>query len=209
VIVCGICALLVYHILQPFLSSIFWSILTGAFLFPFKTRFTTISRDYLHQLDINSYLLISGLVFILPLKILDEILESIGPLCLRKWKQLIFILIFLPGIEFLQSGVVYRCVTKIGDDYLIIFERHIHFFDSLAIILFILIYFLAVLTIYNHSLVIQSILNRLSIPIWLSLLIYSSQILSINYRVIVVTLAMILMLVGFVGAQNASGRLTF
>ncbi len=148
-------------------------------------------------------------MFILPLKILDEILESIGPLCLRKWKQLIFILIFLPGIEFLQSGVVYRCVTKIGDDYLIIFERHIHFFDSLAIILFILIYFLAVLTIYNHSLVIQSILNRLSIPIWLSLLIYSSQILSINYRVIVVTLAMILMLVGFVGAQNASGRLTF
>src|SRR5215475_4972378 len=82
VIVCVACALLVYRILQPFLQSILWSILTGAILFPFKNNFTLISRHYLHQLDRNSYLLIYGLGIILPLKIFDQILESIGPLCI-------------------------------------------------------------------------------------------------------------------------------
>jgi len=83
VIVCGACALLVYHILQPFLQSILWSILAGAFLFPFKDRFTSIARHYLYQLDTDSYLLVYGLVIILPLKIFDQIIESIGPLCIR------------------------------------------------------------------------------------------------------------------------------
>ncbi|CAF3126221.1 unnamed protein product [Rotaria sp. Silwood2] len=36
VLVCGACGLLAYRILEPFLRCILWSILAGAFLFPFK-----------------------------------------------------------------------------------------------------------------------------------------------------------------------------
>ncbi len=201
--------MLVYHILEPFLQSILWSIIAGAFLFPFKNRFTSIARDYLDQLDTNSHLLISGLIIILPLKIFDKTIELIGPLCIRKWKQLILILIFLPCIEFLQSGVVYRYIITIGYDYFLKFERYIHIFDSLWIISFIIIYFFAVLTIYDSSLVIRFILNIFSIPIWFILFIYLSQFLSINYRFIGINLAGILIVVGFIVNQNLNGKLTF
>jgi hypothetical protein len=209
VIVCGACAFLVYHILQPFLQSILWAILAGAFLFPFKNRSTSIARHYLQQLDNDSHLLVYGLVIILPLKIIDKIIESIGPLCIRKWKELVFIIVFLPLIEFFQSGLIYRCITTIGYSYFIKFERHIHIFDSLWIIIFIIIYFFAVFTLYNSSLFIKYILNIFSISIWFILFIYLSQYLSINYRFIVVNLAGILIVAGFIINQNINGKLTF
>ncbi|CAF1029362.1 unnamed protein product [Adineta steineri] len=202
VIVCGICAVLVYCILEPFIQSILWAILTGAFLFPFKNHFTSIARYHLQELETNSHLLFYGLVIILPFQILDKTIESIGPLCIDKWKQLILIIIFLPSIEFLQSGVVYRCITTIGYDYYILFERHIHIFDSLWVILFVIIYFLAVLTVYNSSSVIKSILKIFSIPTWFILFIYLSQIFPSHYRLIVVTLTIILIFIGYIVDQN-------
>jgi hypothetical protein len=189
---------LVYRILEPFLHSILWSILIGAFLFPFKHRFASIARYHLRQLDANSHLLFYGLVIILPIELIDKTIESIGPLCLRKWKQLVIIIIFLPSIEFLQSGVVYRCLTTIGYDYFVIFERHIHLFDSLWIQSFVLSYFFAVLILYNSSSVIKYLLNLFSIPIWFSLFIYLSKFLPINYRLIVVSLAVILVGISFI-----------
>ncbi|CAF3718103.1 unnamed protein product [Rotaria sp. Silwood1] len=202
VIVCGACALIVYRILEPFLQSILWSILAGAFLFPFKYRFTSIARYHLRQFDMNSYFLFYGLIIILPIQIFDKTIESICSLCIRKWKQLILIIIFLPSIEFLQSGVIYHCITTIGYDYFIIFERYIHIFDSLWIKSFVIIYIFAVLIFYNSSSLIKYILNIFSIPIWFILFIYLSQYLPVNYRLIVLTLAVILIGIGFVIEQN-------
>ncbi|CAF3052542.1 unnamed protein product, partial [Rotaria sp. Silwood2] len=202
VIVCGACALIVYRILEPFLQSILWSILAGAFLFPFKNRFTSIARYHLREFDTKSYLLFYGLIIILPIQIFDKTIEYIVPLCIRKWKQLILIIIFLPSIEFLQSGVIYHYITTIGYDYFVIFERHIHLFDSSWMTSLVIIYIFAVLSLYNSSSLIKYILNIFSIPIWFILFIYLSQFLPINYRLIVVTLVVILIVVGFVVEQN-------
>jgi len=73
----------------------------------------------------------------------------------------------------------------------------------------IIIYFSIVLTIYNSSLMIKYILNIFSIPIWFILFIYLSKFLSINYRFIVVNLAGILVVVGFIVDKNCNGKLTF
>ncbi|CAF0978535.1 unnamed protein product [Rotaria sordida] len=205
VIVCGACAVIVYRILEPFLQSILWSILAGAFLFPFKNHFTSIARYYLRQFDANSYFLCYGLVIILPIQIFDKAIESIVPLCIQKWKQLILIIIFVPSIEFLQSGVIYHCITTIGYDYFVIFEKYIHHFDSPWITSLVIIYIFAVLILYNKSSVIKYILNIFSIPIWFILFIYLSQFLPVNYRLIVVTFAAILLVVGFVVEQNFIG----
>jgi hypothetical protein len=198
VLVCGACAILVYRILEPFLHSILWAILIGGFLFPFKYHFASITRYHLRQLDGNSYLLFYGLGIILPIKITDKFIESIGPLCIRKWKQIILIIIFLPSIEFLQSGIVYRFITTIGYDYFVRFERYIHLFDSLWVQTVILAYFFAVLILYNNSAVIKYILKIFSIPIWFCLVIYLTKFLSINYRFIVVNLAVVLLGIGFI-----------
>ncbi|UJR31955.1 hypothetical protein I4U23_019428 [Adineta vaga] len=202
VIVCGTCAALVYCILEPFIQSILWAILAGAFLFPFKNHFTSLALYYLQQLDKNSYVLCYGLVILLPLQIFDKTIESIGPICIRNWKQLILICIFLPSIEFLQSDIVYRWIKTIEYDYFLFFEKYIHLFDSLWVILMILIYLCAVLTVYNCSLTIQYLLKSLAIPIWFCLFIYLSQIFPINYRLIILTFTMILICCGFLLDQK-------
>lgn len=202
---CGVCAWLVYHILKPFFHCILWSILTGAFLFPFKNHLTIRARYYLNEFDQHSFLLI----FILPFKIFDQILESIPPLCIRKWKELILILIFLPSIEIFQTGIIYRWIVTIIYDYFIQFEKFIHIFDSSWIIFIIFIYFFFVCTIYNSSLIIKNLLRIFSIPIWLILFIYLSQYFSINYRFVGVTFISILLVIGFIFDRNIRGKLTF
>lgn len=201
--------MLVYHILEPFLHSILWSILTGALLFPFKTHITLISRHYLSELDKNSHLLVYGLILLLPLKIFDKLIELIPSFCITKWKQLIIILIFLPSIEFLQSGIVYRWIITIGYDYFIQFNKSILFFHSSWIVLFIFIYFFAVFTIYNNSLIIKSILKKISLFIWWILFIYFSQYLSINYQFIAIHLLAICISIGFIVDKNVNGKLIF
>ncbi len=198
VLACGACALLAYRILEPFLRSILWSILAGAFLFPFKNHLTSIARDSLRQLDDDSHLLFYGLVILLPLKTIDRTIESFGPLCLRNWKELLIIFIFLPTIELLQTAVVYRWVITIGYDVLNILLYIVHIFDSLWITTLIIGYLLAVLIIYNNSPRIKYILDLFAIPVWFILLIYLSQFLPIIYRLIVVILSIILTVVGFV-----------
>lgn len=209
VIVCGTFAILVYHILKPFFSSILWSILAGALLFPLKTRCTSLVQCYLHQLDIDSHLLFFDLIIFFPLKILDQIIEFFGLLCIQKWKQLIVIIIFLPSIEFLQSDIVYRCLITTGYDYYLLFERYIHLFDSLWILFIIFIYFFSILTIYHRSFQLKYILNIFAIPIWFCLFLYLSQIFSIYYRLIVVTCTIILAIVGYVIESNVNSKLTF
>ncbi|CAF1179897.1 unnamed protein product [Adineta ricciae] len=114
VIVCGACAFLVYLILEPFIHSILWAILTGALLFPIKHRLTSLTLRYLQQLDTNSHLVSYGLVILLPLRIFDKTIESIGPICIQNYKSLLFTSIFLPSIEFLRSDIVYEWITTIG-----------------------------------------------------------------------------------------------
>jgi len=198
VLVCGACALLAYRILEPFLRSILWSILAGAFLFPFKNHLTSIARSSLSQLDTDSHLLFYGLVILLPLKTIDRTIESIGPFCLRNWKEVLIIIIFLPTIELLQTGVIYRWVTTIGYDFLNTLVFIVHIFDSLWVTTLVIGYLIAVLTIYNNSPLIKTILNLFAIPVWFILLTYLSQFLPVTYRLIVLILSIVLTVVGFV-----------
>ncbi|CAF0779991.1 unnamed protein product [Adineta steineri] len=198
VLVCGACALLAYRVLEPFLRSILWSILAGAFLFPFKNHLTSTARQYLQQLDTDSHLLFYGLVILLPLRTIDRTIESIGPLFIRKWKELLIIVIFLPTIELLQTGVVYRWVISITDDITNTVVLIVYIFDSIWITTLVIAYLIAVLTIYDSSPLIKSLLNILAVPVWFILLIYLSQFLPVTYRLIVIILSIILTVVGFI-----------
>ncbi len=132
------------------------------------------------------------------MKTIDRIIESIGPLCLRKWKELLIIFIFLPTIELLQTGVVYRWITTIGYDFLSTLLFIVHLFDSLWVTTLVIAYIIAVLTIYDSSPLIKNMLNLFAIPVWFILLFYLSQFLPVIYRLVVVILSIILTVVGFI-----------
>lgn len=195
---CGACALLAYRVLEPFLRSILWSVLAGAFLFPFKNHLTYTARRYLRQLDTDSHLLLFGLFVLLPLRTIDRTIESVGPLCLRNWKALALILVFLPTIELLQSGVVYRWLLTIGCDISNTLVFIVHIFDSPWMTTLVIGYLIAVLTIYESSPIVRSLLNLVAVPVWFVLLIYLSQFLPATYRFVVIILSIVLTIVGFI-----------
>jgi hypothetical protein len=206
VVICGACAVLVFYILQPFIHSILWAILVGAFLYPFKSRCTAHTLHYLRRLEANSHLLSYGLAILLPLQIFDKAIESIGPLCIQRWKQIALISIFLPSVQFLQSGIVYRWLTTIGYDYFLIYGPYIHVFDSAWVIVVVLSYLCAVLTAYHTSSAVRRSLKLLVVPIWFSFFVYVSQIFPVAYRAIIVTLGGIATCIGYVTDQNISRK---
>ncbi|CAF4200959.1 unnamed protein product, partial [Rotaria sordida] len=176
VLVSGACVLLVYRVLEPFLRSILWSILA----------------------DRNSYLLFYGLVIFLPLQTLDRTIDAIVPFIIKRWKELLIIFIFLLLIESFQIDVIYYWLITIGYDFIFKLGFIVHLFDSLWITTIVISYLIAVLTIYDSSSLIKILLNILAIPIWFILLIYFSQFLPVNCRLIVVILSIILTVVGFI-----------
>ena len=197
VFVCGICALYAYRVLEPFLRSMLWSILAGAFLYPLKTQMTDAAQRSLSHLEKNSYLLIYGLFIILPLKTFDRTIESIYPLCRDYSKQLGLIVIFL-GIKFyLLTDHTYQWFLLISNNFVDLFLFLVRPFDSPYITTVFFAYLIAVLFFYNHSPFVKTILNIFAIFVWLILLIYLSQFLPVNYRLIVIFLAIGLTLVGF------------
>lgn len=198
ILVCGACALLAYEILQPFLRSLLWSILAGAFLFPFKNHLTAIARQSLKQLEKDSHLLFYGLVILLPLKKIDGTIESIVPFCRRKWKELLAIAIVLPTIKFLKEGIIYRWISTIGYDILEKSIYFVHLFDSAWVTALVIGYLIAVLTMYENFPRMKTILDYSAIPIWFILLVYLSQFLPGAIRIILVVLSIILIVVGFV-----------
>lgn len=188
VFVCGACAVLVFCILQPFIHSILWAILVGAFLFPSKSRCTTLALRYLQQLEADSHLLTYGLAVLLPLQIVDTTIESVGPLCIRSWKQIVVISLFLPFVEFLQSGLVYRWLNTVVYGYFLLFERYIPVFDSVGVILIVLGYLCTTLTVYQRSSFAQRLWKLCAVPVWCSFFLFSSQVIPVPYRSIVVSL---------------------
>jgi hypothetical protein len=149
-------------------------------------------------LDTDSHLLFYGLAVLLPLRTIDRTIESIFPFSIRKWKELLVILTFLLSIVLLQTGVVYRWVITIGYDFINTFVVIVHIFDSPWMTTLVIAYLLAVLTIYDSSPSIRSILNLFAVPVWFISMIYLSQFLPVTYRLAVVILSIVLTVVGFV-----------
>ena len=213
-LVCSACALLAYRVLEPFLRSILWSILAGAFLFPFKKHLTSRARDYLEQLDFDSHLLFYGLVVLLPLRTIDRTIESMGQLYMKNCNQLLFILILLPSIELLQTGVIYHWIITIVTDSVAMFISIVHLLDSPWVTAIVIGYLIAVLTIYEQSPLVTSLLNFFAVPVWFILLVYLSQFLPPAYRLTVVVLAIVLTVVGLAVDlrerfhQNRASKLT-
>lgn len=150
-----------------------------------------------------------GLIVLLPMKILDQSIDFIGMFWIRKWKEFLFVLICLPTIEFLQSGMIYRTMSTLLCNIYIGVERHIQIGDSPWMITMISVYFIAVLTVYNSSKRSRVFLTKLAGPVWCCLFVYLSQILSIHYRVIGLICTSVLTVFGYWISSNTNSKLTF
>lgn len=182
VLVCGACALLAYRILEPFLRSILWAILAGAFLFPCKHHLTSRARFYLKTIEENSRLLIFGVFVRLPIQTVDQTIESIGQFFWNKVKYPTVIIVFLVLNSCFPIQSTYIEFIKICHPIFIRLLNIFHFFESKWMIAVIILYILAVLTFYHHSWWMKTLLNIIAKPIGLFILIHLTQILPVTYR---------------------------
>lgn len=107
------------------------------------------------------------------------------------------VIIFLLSIELIQRGLVYDWIITIEYDFIDKLCFVVHLFDSLWVTPVLVCYLIAVLTIYDSSPMIRTLLNILAIPAWFVLFVFLSQFLPVYCRVVAVILSIILTVVGF------------
>ena len=86
-------------VLEPFLVPLFWAVLTGFVIHPYKTRLSEFLRQWICSLENKNepaFLAISGDL----LRTIDWSCESIGSKIFSKWKIVILIAIALPIYHF-------------------------------------------------------------------------------------------------------------
>lgn len=82
-------------VLEPFLVPLFWAVLTGFVIHPYKASFTTFLRDWIEKLKLDNRTVIFASCTD-ALQAADWCFETIGSKILTKWKLMISLAIALP-----------------------------------------------------------------------------------------------------------------
>lgn len=104
-----LCGLLLV-VLQAFVRSILWALLTGAFLFTYKRCITDFSRDRLKQIETKRSCL-SVQLFLLPFQLIDSCSDYVWVICTNKFRHLIIlfftIILFKLLNSFYETFIIY------------------------------------------------------------------------------------------------------
>lgn len=97
VVIAAIVAVTVYFILAPFIRPLYWAVLCGTFLYPFKRRLTNLLRQWLKGLNSSGTPFALGLA-ILPLQIADSAAESMTNVIWSNIRVVLGLFIGIPSI---------------------------------------------------------------------------------------------------------------
>ena len=88
----------VYSILEPFCIPLFWALLSGIVLYPYKRIITKCFRSYLDKVIRNDQTIAVsfGLTFV---EIIDNTADAIGAYITNKWKVIVSVTVLLPVIH--------------------------------------------------------------------------------------------------------------
>ena len=161
-----LCCLLLI-VLQAFVRSILWALLTGAFLFAFKRYFTVITREKLKLIDDNGSSL-SLQLFMLPIKLLDSASEYVFDMCLKRYRQLAVLIGAVVAINilaiFYEHIVEFICI--VFKFFFRVTDAFAYFVDNFwPIACTILIGYLVAIAIYWND-DYKPLFKILSLPIW-------------------------------------------
>ena len=90
----------VYFILSPFIRPLYWAVLCGTFLYPFKRSLTNVLRAWLIGLQSSGTPFALGVVA-LPFKVSHNVSETITGIVMENLKLLIIIFVGMPLVYFL------------------------------------------------------------------------------------------------------------
>jgi predicted PurR-regulated permease PerM len=191
----SLCGLLLI-VLQAFVRSILWALLTGAFLFSFKHYLTDATCKRLEKIETTSSCLTFQLV-ILPFQLIDSASDYVWEFCKKKYIQLISIIVTIILLNyvniFYEPFITY--ILSIIDLFTAIVQFFVFYVDNSWQIscTILLAYFLSIIFYWNKST--KSLFRVIAIPIWICFLILISQILG-TYRMFFLILFFIFTCIG-------------
>ncbi|CAF0851947.1 unnamed protein product [Brachionus calyciflorus] len=191
----GLCFLL-FSILQVFIRSILWAILTSAFLFPLKQYLTSLARNQLETIDKTESVLALQLI-LFPFNLIDSVVNIGFTFIKSKIPQITFLILFITLFNLIYSF----------NDYFLTYSIYLYLYTKINFLIFInyvdnnwiisttiiLCYFLALVLYWKieYTLLFQI----LSLPVWSMILLFVSKLLG-EYRPIFMLLFILLTLFG-------------
>lgn len=181
VICIGLLAILLI-VLQVFVRSILWAVLTSAFLFSFKRYLTDLSRNRLSFIEKNGATLAIELI-ISPFRLIDSTIDLIWSFIVQKYRQ--FLILVSTIILFNLSCSFYETLFDYSIKILSILTQTSNLMtyyvdNSWQFTCALVIAYLLAIAFYWHENY-STIFQILSLPVWLSIMFLSSKLLG-QYR---------------------------
>jgi hypothetical protein len=199
-----LCGLLLI-VLQAFVRSIMWALLTSAFLFSFKRYLTDLSLKKLKKIEQNG----STLAFescLSPIKLLDSSVDYVWRLFLSKYRHLIAIVLAI--ILFHLAGSFYQSLFAYSISFITSANRLSNLMtyyvdNSWQLTLTLSVAYLVAISFYwnEKDYRTQIVFKLLSCPIWLSLFFLSTRLMG-AYRPLFTVTSIFLICLGFYSFFN-------
>ncbi|KAK3797958.1 hypothetical protein RRG08_018762 [Elysia crispata] len=181
----------VYYILAPFLQPLYWSLLCGTFLYPFKWRLTNALRSWLTGLQKSGTPFAVGLV-VLPVQISNNIATAMTEIIWDYRKALIAFVIGLPVTYCLYYFAPPDTVLQMTISFLVSLNGFVDYFNSNWVIALFLGYMLCVAFMWTPE---TTWIAYLAAPVWVAMFLLIANVAG-PFRV---PLFLLLITVVFVG----------
>ncbi|RNA21648.1 transmembrane protein -like [Brachionus plicatilis] len=191
----GLCFLL-FSVLQIFMRSIFWSILTSAFVFPVKKYLTDLSLMKFQSIEKSKSIMTLELA-LLPIKLIDSFVDYTYSFIRGKLTQILILILTATVLNLAYSfndsffDYSFLAISFTSDNL----AKMINYVDNNWIIslTFVLVYFLTVGLYWQNEY--RLVFKIFSLPVWLVLFLLASKLLG-QYRALFMTGFILLTLIG-------------
>ncbi|CAG5130480.1 unnamed protein product [Candidula unifasciata] len=171
VVIAAAVAVTVYFILAPFIRPLYWALLCGTFLYPFKRSLTNLLRQWLKGLDKSGTPFAVGLA-ILPLQIGNSLAESISTIIWSNIKIVLGLFLGIPSIYWVYYFTPLRKAIPFLGMLLSWLYEFLEYFSTSWVWTFFAAYLIGVAVLWKPLPTSQKWLRYLSAPVWVSLLLH-------------------------------------
>ncbi|CAL1536209.1 unnamed protein product [Lymnaea stagnalis] len=201
VVIAAAVAVAVYFILAPFIRPLYWALLCGNFLYPFKRSLTNVLRQWLKGLQDSGTPFAVGLV-LLPFQIGNTLAESMTAAIWANFKLLLGVVISIPSLYMLYHFTPLYNMLGLLTLLLNFLYDFMEYFNSNWVWTFFIAYMLCVVFLWKPG---SNWLRFLSAPVWISLLLHFANVAG-PLKVPLCMLMIIVMVVGVIVQMGSSQK---
>ncbi|GFO39768.1 transmembrane protein 245-like [Plakobranchus ocellatus] len=193
IIFTALAAVGVYYILAPFVQPLYWAVLCGTFLYPFKWRLTNILRGWLTGLQKSGTPFAVGLV-VLPVQISNNFAYVMTQTIWNYKKALVALVLGLPMTYCLYHFAPANTIYNFSFGLLVSLNGFVDYFNSNWVIALFVGYMLCVVFLWTPE---TTWMSYVAAPVWVALFLMIANVAG-PLRVPLFLLLVVVIIVGII-----------